>query len=198
MKGGSETHTTQPPRARHTTQPPRTTARKPPRTPRTTHPEIPPRKPPRARLPRLVARFGSLRSPAVLTSSGFVERAAPFIPALSVVRAGGSGRPDGPAVQVGRTGRRPVREVSHTPPQPIYSFAPVGAYSQIPRTIWLVAACGPSLRSDPAGGTLTAPFGCRSLPRFSLASLAPNRAHEPARATWLVEVGGGRCQGEAK
>ena len=42
---------------------------------------------------------------------------------------------------------------SHTPPQPIRSFAPVGAHSRIPRTIWLAAADGPSLRSGRIGGT---------------------------------------------
>src|SRR6056297_2898055 len=40
-----------------------------------------PRKPPRSRLGRLAARFGSLRSPSVLASPSFAESAAPFSPA---------------------------------------------------------------------------------------------------------------------
>ena len=117
----------------------------------------------------LLARYARSCGPCFVGAGSSAP--APFIPTLSAGRANGSCRLDGPAVPDGWTGQGSRRldgpgvpaagrasgsatpEVSHTPPQPIRSFAPTGAYSLIPRTIWLAAADGPSRWSGRVGGT---------------------------------------------
>ena len=131
-----------------------------------------------------------LKAPGPLRSRGWREQAlaasrgtAPFIPTLSAGRASDSGgrtgqrfwRPGGPAT--------PAAPDSHTPPQPIRSFAPLTHSSTGRRSCSSLRSCAVVGASVPtARGT--------EGPSLAVSSVVPFVPHETLARFWLATADG--------